>query len=238
MTPWTADHRHLALVGIPASAMVPDARAVAAVYVVSGGAAVFELPGHGFSGTAALAGPERVRFAGDNINGVRLDSQIVPTIYYDVAVTPGDPDFFTVTTGAVPLVLAGDGCGLPFVLENIIPKIDLIMAEWTSKVVANAKAYRAPWFVAPLWAPMLIAHLAAPSVAAVLRVATARFDVADLQVNYERALKQYDDLGNGVPFDDGIGPVDADTTPNDTARATNSLLTGCVQDTRWLTGTL
>jgi len=236
MTPWVADHRHLALVGIPASAMVADARRLAAVYQPG----TFELPGHGFEGAASLTGsPEPVRFGGDSINGVALDSNIDPRAYYLVGITNNSPDFFTVTNAAgVPLVLAGDGVDLPFVIEDIRPKLDLIMAQWTSKVIAAAKAYKAPWYVPPAWAPLLIAQLASPTVAAILRVARARFDVDSIIANQVEASKQYDDLLRGVPFDDGTGPIDADTIPNDAARATNGLLTGCVAPMPWLTGTL
>lgn len=235
--PWTADHRHLALVGIAASAMVADARELAGVYLTPGQPTIFELPGHGFDGAAGLAGAERIRF-GARTNGVQLDTAIVPTSYYDVSTIPGDQDFFTLSLAGTPLILSGDGIGLPFTIENIVAKLDIIMAEWTSKVVANAKAYKAPWYVPPGWAPLLIATLAAPTVVKVLRVANARFPVDDVSADYDRAMKQYDDLGNGVPFDDGTGPVDADSIPNDTAIATNSIVQGRVCPIPWLSGYL
>lgn len=239
MVPWVADHRHLALVGIAASAMVPDARAIAATYPSVGQGTIFELPGHGFSGALALAGAERVRIVGPNVNGVVLDTAISPTTYYVVGVVPDDPDFLTLSMPlGAPLLLNGDGVGFPSAIENIIPKIDLIMRQWTSKVIANAKAYKAPWYVAPDWAPLLIAQLAAPSVCSILRVASARFDVADIQVNAAAALAQYNDLAQGVPFDDGIGPIDADDVPNDAALATNGIAQGLVCDMRWLSGAL
>ena len=235
--PWNADHRHLALVGIAASAMVPDARALASVDAFQGqSAAVFELPGHGFSGADALAGAERVRFAA--VAGVQLDSTIVASRYYDVSIAAGDPDFFTLSYLGAPLVLRDDGVGLPYVIENIIPKLDLIMAGVTSEVVSQAKAYKAPWTTPPSWAPLLIARLAAPTVCKVLRVASSRFEVPDVAADYDRAMVQFADLKNGVPMDDGTGPIDADDIPNDAAIATNSIAQGVVCDTQWLTGFL
>lgn len=233
MTAWTADHRHLALVGLPASAMVPDARVLAAVYGSGGGVATFELPGHGFEGANGLAGAERVRFCAGN--GVSLDSAIDPLRYYTVSVTAGDPDFFTVSLTGTPLVLAGDGVEMPSIRQNIIATIDLIMAQWTSHVVSAAKAYAGPWDAAtvPTWAPLLVAQLAAPTVCKILRVAVARFEVPDVQADYDRAMVRYTDLKAGKPFDDGSGNFDATSTPDNAAMAAND-----ADPTAWRTGAL
>lgn len=238
MTAWTATHLDLALCGISAAAMVPDARAVAATYPSVGQGTIFELPGHGFAGVAALAGPERVRLAGGNINGVVLDTAISPTLYYVANVASGDPDFFTLSTLGAPLVLNGDGVGLPSALENIIPKIDLIMARWTSVLISSAIAYSGQWSTPPAWAPLLVATLAAPTVAEVLRVARARFDVTSLTTNTPWATTRLAALEGGATFSDGIGPVDSDTIANDPMRAKNRQTSSGCAPTRWQRGTL
>jgi hypothetical protein len=230
MTAWTATHLHLALVGLPASAMVADARAVASVTLAS--PALFELPGHGFAGAAALAGPEKVRLAARN--GVTLDTAISATTYYTVGVTPGDPDFFTLISPlGAPLVLNGDGAGEPSALENIIPKIDIIMSQWTSVLISSAKAYAGPWNPAdvPAWAPLLVAHLAAPTVCNILRVASARFDIATVVFNTVWAWDRMKHLEAGEPFDDGSGNFDATNTPDNAAFAAQDR-----PPERWRTG--
>ncbi len=177
----------------PASACVPDSRQLAGIYL-SG--STFELVGHGFYGG------EPVRLAARA--GGTLPAAIDPLTWYTVAPTPSR-DFFQL----VGVTLADIGSGAIFALEDFGPKIDRILIEVTSYVVARAKAYRAPWTTPPDWAPRLVAHLAAPEVAAVLRLAADRYDVEGVKARAVVAEAFCAELNQGMPMPDGVGPVDA-----------------------------
>ena len=193
---WVATHVDLFRY-FPASAADPDARPVAQIYV---SASTFELAGHGFSGGEIVRLTNR---AGS------LPTGLTPLTWYTVASVSG-PDFFTLSVGGAPVVLTDGGSGTTNVKENFLPKIDLIMAEVTSYLVANAKAYRGQWMTPPLWAPRTAAHLAAPDVAEVLRVPSGRYDVEATKARAEAAEKFVELLRQGMPADDGQGPIDSD----------------------------
>ncbi len=177
----------------PASACVPDSRQIAGIYL-SG--STFELVGHGFYGG------EPVRLAARA--GGTLPAAIDPLVWYTVAPAPSR-DFFAL----VGVTLADIGAGIIFALEDFGPKIDRILLECTSYLVARAKAYAGPWTTPPDWAPRTVAHLAAPEVAAVLRLSPDRYDVEGVKARAAIAEAFCQELNQGQPMGDGVGPVDA-----------------------------
>lgn len=218
MTTWQATHADLFRY-FPASACVPDARQIAGVL---GSPFVFDLPSHGFSASSLVSFGART--------GSTLDSALSPTATYTVAPISGR--FF----GLVGVTLNGDGVGLPFVFEDVIAKIDGIMADVTSYIVANAKAYAGPWEAAnvPTWAPRLAAHLGAPDVADALRIAEDRYPVARTIKRAEIAEAFIVHLRSGEPMTDNITKnFDATTEPDNAAFA----MADC-RPTRWRTGVL
>jgi hypothetical protein len=187
----------------PASACVPDARQIAG-YV--GSPIAIDLPAHGFTSSSLVTFAART--------GAALDSMIDPLVTYTVV--PVSARFFRL----LGVTLAGDGVGLPFVFEDVIPKIDTIMAEVGSYIIANAKAYAAPWTTPPAWAPRLAAHLGAPDVADALRIAESRYPVERTIKRAEIAEKFVEHLRAGEPMTDGVGPIDAtDGYPDNAALA-------------------
>ncbi len=226
---WVATHQDLMLSGLTPSACRPDARALSGINLWTG---VFQLDGHGF------AGGEPVRFEPQGEpgpQGPRLPSGLVAGTWYAVAPTNDDPDFFKLS----PLLRPSDsGIGRVSVIENYIAKIDAQMAAWTSVLLAKAVAYKPPWLTPPTWAPMMVAKLAAPTVAAVLRVSSDRYPVPEIATGYEWALKELKFLEEGGTYSDGTGPIDADGDDGtyDVARASNSVQDGHVQPMRWVTG--
>lgn len=237
MTPWVATHSDLHLSGLTPSACRPDARALGSINLVTG---LLQIDGHGFDGG------EMVRFSVGDPSPLRsLPSGIVAGTYYPVLPTNGNPDFFQVYTvpGTAPpsiLVPTDAGQGAIYVDENYIPKIDRVMASWTSVLLAKAVAYKPPWYVPPTWAPMMVAKLAAPTVASVLRVSIARYPVPEVAAGYEWAQKELRFLEAGGLYNDGTGPIDAssNTGTYDTARASSGVSTGRICDMAWVTGTL
>lgn len=181
--------------GLPASALVPDARQIGNII-----SSTVELCGHGFD-------PAPVRFSAGA--GATLDTALDPLTWY-TAVSDGDPDFFTLLDGSTPVTLAGDSVGAIFVLEDVTPKIAAICSAVTSYLVAHAKAYSGPWTTPPGWAPRAGAHLAAPDIAAMLRISAARYDVEATMKRFEAAEALCVRLNKGEPLSDGVGPVDAD----------------------------
>lgn len=212
MTPWVATHSDLHLSGLTPSACRPDARPLGSVSTVTG---VFQIDGHGFDGG------ERVRFSIGDPSPLRaLPAGLAIGTYYAVAPTNGDPDFFMLSPLLIP---TNGGMGPVWVNENYIPKIDRHMAAWTSVLLAKAVAYKAPWFVAPTWAPMMVAKLAAPTVATVLRVPSARYPVTMVEQGYQWAIEELKFLESGGIYNDGTGPIDAtivNSGASDAARAT------------------
>ena len=200
---WVATHQDLALSGLAPAACVPDARDVVAIDIATG---TFEVDGHGFNGG------EPVRFVAPP--GNVLPTGLNPLAYYAVA-PPPNPDFFQLN----PLLLPGDaGSWSPGVItlrivENVYPKIDAIMAQWTSMLVASAKAYKGPWISPPPWAPLMVALLAAPTVASRFRVPESRYNVALVERQFAWAEERRKDLDSGQPWNDGVGPIDATSTP-------------------------
>lgn len=229
MTPWVATHQDLMLSGLSPSACRPDAQKINGVNLTTG---TFQADGHGFNGG------EPVRFTAGDPSPLRaLPSGLVAGVWYVVAPTT-DPDFFQLS----PLVRptdAGQGPGFS-VIENYLAKIDIIMARWTSVLLAKAVAYKPPWYVAPLWAPMMVAKLAAPTVASVLRVSSARYPVPEIATGYLWAMEELKFLESGGLYNDGTGPIDSstDSGADDAARAQNGVSLGRIRDTQWLTGYL
>ncbi len=211
MTPWVATHSDLALSGLPPAACRPDARVLGGVSVATG---VLQIDGHGFDGG------ESIRFSTGDPSPLRaLPTGLAAGVWYAVAPTNSDPDFFSLS----PVVIPTDaGVGPIYVSENYLPKIDREMAAWTSILVAKAVAYKAPWFTPPKWAPMMVAKRSDPSVAGVLRVPSARYPVPMVQSDYLWAMQELKFLESGGTYDDGTGPIDAASTTgiNAAARAT------------------
>lgn len=220
VTPWVATHVDLALSGLSPEACRPDVRHLDGVNTSTG---VFEVDGHGFTGG------EPIRFSAQA--GNTIPTGLIASTFYIVAATNGNPDFFTLS----PLLIPSDGgVGEVGVTENILPKIDAIMAEWTSVLISSAIAYPGPWTVAPGWAPMLAAKLAAPTVASRLRVPSAKYDITMVKEGFAWAEDWRKRLRAGELFDDGVGPVAA-IAPN----VFNAAMGG--QDrppTCWRTGSL
>lgn len=206
---WVAAHSDLHLSGLTPAACRPGALALTSIDL----AGRFQLDGHGFDGG------EFVRYTtGDPSPPRALPSSIVMGRWYVVAPTNGDPDFYQ-HAPSVPLSDAGRG---PiYVVENYIPKIDRQMAAWTSVLISKAVAYKPPWITPPAWAPMMVAKLAAPSIATILRVSKDRYPVDDLAAGYEWAQKELRFLEAGGIYNDGTGPIDsaAAAGTNDAGRA-------------------
>lgn len=220
-TPWRATHSDLHLSGLTPSACRPDARALGGV-----AAGIFQIDGHGFDGG------EQVRFSiGDPSPQRALPTGITAGVWYTVAATNGDPDYFALSPLLVP---TSSGLGVVWVNENHIPKIDAIMAQWTSILIARAKAYKAPWYTPPTWGPMMVAKLAAPTVASVLRVPEARYSVPMIREGFLWAEERCVWLERGEPLDDGIGPIDASPTVADIGAVAGQDM----PPTLWRTGTL
>lgn len=224
MPSWIATHADLMLSGLSPAACVPDARETQGVDATTG---IWELDGHGF------AGGESVRF-------VALPGNVLPTginrLTYYAVMPPPSPDFFTLSP---PLIPGDAGTGTISLVENVYPKIDAIMAQWTSMLIASAKAYKPPWFIPPTWAAMMVAKLAAPTVASVLRVPTARYDVALVERGFMWAEARRERLENGEPMDDGAGPIDVDPLVSDIgAISANDSTAAPGGATLWRTGTL
>lgn len=227
-TPWVATHSDLMLSGLSPSACAPDARALQGVDLGTG---TFELDAHGFDGG------EPVRFVA--LLGNTIYTGINPLAYYSVAPTLGNPDFFTLS----PLLIPSDaGLGIVSLVENVLPKIDRIMGQFTSLLVGSAKAYKGPWLQGsqPAWAPMMVAKLAAPTICNLLRVPSSRYDIKLIADGFAWAEARRTRLENGEQLDDGIGTFNGTASPggNDGARATNGILTGCIPPMSWVTGTL
>jgi hypothetical protein len=194
---WIATRQDLiARGGLPAAAYQPDSRLVDAFHFDT---QLVELRGHGLSGAS-------VRFTARA--GATLPSGLPTTSpgWIQVAQTT-DPDFFSL----VNVTLTDDGSGAIVVLEDFWPKIDAMLLDWTSYVVAHAKAYLGPWTTPPDWAPGLVARLVAHVAASALRLPEARYPIDDLRKAHEVALEFCDVLNKGEPFPDGVGPID--TTP-------------------------
>lgn len=228
MTLWVATHSDLMLSGLAPSACAPDARVIQGVDVATG---TWELDAHGFDGG------EPVRFVA--LTGNTIPTGINPLTYYAVAPTLGNPDFFLLS----PLLIPSDaGTGTISLVENVIPKIDRIMAQFTSLLVGSAKAYRGPWLLGlqPAWAPMLAAMLAAPTICNFFRIPTSRYDIALVARNFEWAEARRTRLENGEQLDDGVAMFGGQSAPggNDGARATNGIVSGCIAPMSWVTGTL
>lgn len=227
-TPWVSTHSDLMLSGLSPAACAPDAREIQGVDLVTG---TWELDAHGFDGG------ELVRFVA--LVGNTIPTLINPLTYYAVAPTIGNPDFFTLA----PLLIPSDaGTGIVSIVENVIPKIDRIMAEFTSLLVGSAKAYRGPWLQGsqPAWTPMMVAKLAAPTICNYLRVPSSRYDIKLVADGFAWAEARRTRLENGEQLDDGVATFNGLASPggNDGARATNGLLTGRICDMSWVTGTL
>lgn len=206
---WVATHSDLMLSGLAPAACVPDALEIQSVDFAAG---IWECVGHGFSGG------ESVRFVA--LPGNTLPAGTNRTTYYAVSPSsPPSPDFFTVPS----LTVTDAGSGTFSLIENVYPKIDDIMAEWTSVLIGSAKAYRGQWVTPPGWAAMMVAKMAAPTVASVLRVPDSRYNIALIERNFAWAEARRVELDNGQPWDDGVGPIDATNTPgaNDAGRASS-----------------
>ena len=206
---WTATHQDLALSGLAPAACRPGAHAVDSINTTTG---VFRVDGHGFNGG------EPVRFAigGDYSSQHALPTGISADVWYIVAPTNGDPDYFMLTP---PLVPSDVGAGSVYVAENYVAKIDQQMAAWTSVLLAKAVAYKPPWITPPAWAPMMVAKLAAPTVASVLRVPSDRYPVPDIAAGYEWAQKELAFLASGGIYNDGTGPIDSSANSGTAAAA-------------------
>lgn len=195
MSSWVASYKDLITHGLPAAALVPDAREIGGVV-----GSTVEICGHGFDLTP-------VRFSARA--GGTLDTALSPIIWY-TAVSGGDPDFFSLLSGSAPIALAGDGTGTIMVLEDVRPKLAAMLLARTSYVVAHAKAYAGPWTTPPDWAPMIVAQLTAYDVASQFRIAPSRYDVDLVKTRYLAAEALCVRLDAGEPLGDGVGPVDAD----------------------------
>jgi hypothetical protein len=182
--------------GLPPAACVPESRTIQSIDFTSG---LFELPQHGFFGGESV----RLRAASS--------SSILPTgssrlVYYTVATPPG-PDFFSL----VGLTITDNGSGVVAVMENPNPWILAILGAVSSYIVASHKSTLGPWTTPPGWAPRIGGHLAAPDVAARLRVSSPKDDkyFELLRARADLAEAFLAKLDRGEPYSDGVGPVDA-----------------------------
>lgn len=230
MINWVATHRDLYRYGgLPASAWDPDPRAVTRIYLPQN---VIEMPGHGF------VGGELVRFVAPEDSPLRaLPSGVSPTTWYTVAnpTTFDDPEFFSLLKpDGSPLTFDDAGMGPIYMKENAVSRMDIEMAEGTSYVIANSKAYQGPWTTPPLWAPGLVARLRAPILCDIFRVSTDRYDVASVRARgIEAETFVNDHLREGEPMDDGSPAFDATSTPDNAAFAGRDRPPTC-----WRTGSL
>lgn len=185
--------------GLAPAACVPDARQVKGV-TISG--TVFELPGHG------LQTGDAIYFAAGSTTSALPTGLSAQTTYRAVRL---NGHFFSITDangGAV--TITSQGSGVINVLEDMEPKILIALDDARSLVEGKAKAYKPPWTSAPPWAVRIACNIAAFEVSTFLRVASPRFDPADLRKRYDNALEELDRLNAGQPMAEE--PVDQTPT--------------------------
>ncbi|HSM93376.1 MAG TPA: hypothetical protein VLT47_10870 [Anaeromyxobacteraceae bacterium] len=204
MSSWVASRYDLTRFGVTAAALVPEARTAQVVDVPS---CTFALPGHGFGGGEQL---ELAPAAG----GVLPAGTSAIASYLTKLLPSQSSRLFTITNlDGSPVTITDAGSGVLTVLVDMGPTVDAIMAAETSLVVARAKAYRGPWTTPPAWAPAMVADLAGPRIAKLLRVSSPQYSITDLMTFREQALRQLDSMAKGEPMNDGVGPIDAGTPP-------------------------
>lgn len=177
--------------GIAAAACVPESRNLSSVIVAS---SAFELPGHGFEGGELL----RFKALGD---GAALCAGLSTSALYEVVVVSSD--LFTVKLAGAPVTITTEGTGVISVVEDIAPRIDVILEACSSYLDANAKAYKPPFKAPyPKWVTRTVCKLASLDVALVLRRSNPSYSLDDVKAEAEKAEAFLERLSKGEPTAD------------------------------------
>jgi hypothetical protein len=199
---WQATRWDLTRFGIPAAALVPESRVATVVDVPS---CTLSIPGHGF------AGGEQLELVPAGLGSALPTGTSAIAAYLAKLLPSQSSRLFTLTNlDESPVTITDAGAGVLTVLVDLGPTVDAIMAAETSFLIAHAKAYAGPWTTPPVWAPMIVADLAGPRIAKLLRVASPQYSLEDLMTFRKQALDMCARLDTGEPYPDGTGPIDAD----------------------------